>query len=74
MLEARTTGLYSSLPGMERFWEAAVRTAPQSPVAVDAYALLEESAATAFSGELPFEQTDESFARLAELRRLIGIE
>jgi hypothetical protein len=74
VLEARTIGLYSALPSMERFWEAAIRTAPESPYALEAYALLEESAATTFSGELPFEQTDESFARLAELRRLIGID
>jgi len=74
VLEARTIGLYSALPSMERFWEAAIRTAPDSPYALEAYALLEESAATAFSGELPFEQTDETFARLAELRALIGIE
>jgi len=74
VLEARTIGLFSALPSMERFWEAAIRTAPQSPHAVDAYALLEESAATSFSGELPFEQTGETFARLAELRKLIGIQ
>lgn len=73
VLEARSLGMYSSLPTMERFWEAAIRTAPGSPYAVEAYALLEESAATTFSGELPFEQTDETFARLAELRKLIGI-
>lgn len=73
VLEARTIGLYSALPSMERFWEAAIRTAPESPYAVEAYALLEESAATTFSGELPFEQTDETFARLAELRKLIGL-
>jgi hypothetical protein len=74
VLEARTTGLYSALPNMERFWEAAIRTAPNSPYAVEAYALLEEYAATTFSGELPFERTDETFARLAELRSLIGIK
>lgn len=74
ILEARSIGLYSALPSMERFWEAAIRTAPASPYAVEAYALLEESAATSFSGGLPFEQTDEVFARLAELRELIGID
>lgn len=74
VLEARTTGLYSALPNMERFWEAAIRTAPDSPYAVEAYALLEEYAATTFSGDLPFERTDETFARLAELRSLIGIK
>lgn len=74
VLEARTTGLYSTLPSMERFWEAAIRAAPDSPYAVDAYALIEEYAATTFSGTLPFEQTDETFTRLLELRTLIGIE
>lgn len=74
VLEARTAGLYSALPNMERFWEAAIRTAPDSPYAVESYALLEEYAATTFSGELPFERTDETFARLAELRSLIGIK
>lgn len=74
VLEARSIGLYSALPGMERFWEAAIRTAPDSPYAVEAYALLEESAHASFSGGLPFEQTDETFAHLAELRRLIGID
>lgn len=74
VLEARTIDLYSALPSMERYWEAAIRTAPESPHAVDAYALLEESAATTFSGELPFEQTDETFARLAELRSLMGLD
>jgi len=74
VLEARTIGLYTALPTMERFWEAAIRTAPDSRYALESYALLEESAATAFSGELPFEQTDETFARLAELRKLIGID
>lgn len=74
VLEARTIGLYTALPSMERFWEAAVRTAPESRYALEAYALLEESAATTFTGDLPFEQTDETFARLAELRRLIGID
>lgn len=74
VLEARTVGLYSALPSMERFWEAAVRTAPESPYAVEAYALLEEYAATTFSGDLPFERTSDAFARLAELRSLIGIE
>ena len=74
VLEARTTGLYSALPTMERFWEAAIRAAPDSPYAVDAYALIEEYAATTFSGSLPFEQTDETFNRLSELRSLIGIE
>ena len=74
VLEARTTGLYSPLPSMERFWEAAVRAAPHSPYALEAYALIEEYAATTFSGELPFEQTDPTFSRLSELRSLIGIE
>ncbi|MDZ7840273.1 MAG: hypothetical protein U5R46_05555 [Gammaproteobacteria bacterium] len=74
VLEARTIGLYTALPVMERFWEAAIRTAPQSRHAVEAYALLEESAATTFSGELPFEQTDETFSRLAELRELVGLD
>lgn len=74
VLEARTTGLYSALPNMERFWEAAIRSAPDSPYAVEAYALLEEYAATTFSGDLPFERTDETFAYLAELRSLIGLE
>jgi hypothetical protein len=74
VVEARTIGLYSALPSMERFWEAAVRTAPESPYALESYALLEEYAATTFSGELPFERTDDTFARLAELRALIGID
>lgn len=74
VLEARTIGLYSSMPTMEYFWEAAIRTAPGSPHAVNAYALLEEYTVTGISGELPFEKTDETFARLAELRALIGIE
>lgn len=74
VLEARTIGLYSALPSMERYWEAAVRTAPDSPHALEAYALLEEYAATTFTGELPFERTSDMFARLAELRSLIGIQ
>lgn len=74
VLEARTTGLYSALPSMERFWEAAIRTAPDSPYAVEAYALLEEYATTTFSGDLPYERTDETFAHLAELRSLIGLK
>lgn len=74
VLEARTIGLYSALPAMERFWEAAIRTAPQSRHAVEAYALLEESAVTTFSGELPFEQTDETFERLADLREMVGLD
>lgn len=74
VLDARTVALYSALPSMERFWEAAIRIAPDSPHALEAYALLEEYAATTFTGELPFERTSDTFARLAELRALIGIE
>jgi len=74
VLEARTINLYSALPSMERFWEAAVRAAPTSSHAVEAYALMEEYAATTYSGELPFERTDDTFSRLAELRALIGLD
>jgi len=74
VLEARTTGLYSAMPTMEYYWEAAIRTAPDSTHALNAYALLEEYTVTTHSGELPFEQTDDAFARLAELRSMLGIE
>ena len=74
VIEARTLNLYSALPSMERYWEAAIRSAPGSPHALDAYALLEEYATTTYGDSLPYEGFDEGMTPLEELRRLIGLE
>lgn len=74
VIDARTVGVYSALPTMERFWEAAIRTAPHSHYAVESYALLEEYAATTYSGDLPFERTSDMFAHLAKLRAMMGLK
>jgi len=56
----------------EMFLETAIRLAPDSPVAADAYALLEQEVLLGYTGSAGLHLPDDERERLAELRALIG--
>lgn len=56
----------------EMYLETAIRLAPDSPIAVDAYALLEQEILLGYTGSSGLHLPDDERERLADLRALIG--
>jgi hypothetical protein len=56
----------------EMFLETAIRLAPDSPIAVDAYALLEQEILLGYTGSSGLHLPDDERERLADLRALIS--
>jgi hypothetical protein len=56
----------------EMFLERAIRVAPDSPVAVDAYVLLEQEILLGYTGSSGLNLPDDERERLARLRALLG--
>jgi hypothetical protein len=73
LIALRTIEIKPAVPEMELLLEAAIRTAPKGPHAVEAYALLEEFG---FLDEIPLSAVEQAvpILDLAELRRLTDVE